>query len=165
HLVRVNNAGYSPKFTRIGLVKMDQLVDSFAINTIGPIMLTKALLTLLKKAAEANSAEPMGSNKAAVVNMSSILGSIAQNTDGGFYPYRCSKASLNMATKSMSIDFKNDGILATCVHPGWVQTDMGGANAPMSVEDSCGHLVKFIDNLSEEHNGGYFQYDGKALPW
>ncbi|XP_066142577.1 C-signal isoform X2 [Euwallacea fornicatus] len=163
--VLFNNAGYSPKSTRINFVKADQLAETFAINTIGPIMLTKALMPLLKQAATTNEKESLGSKRAAVINMSSVLGSIALNSDGGLYPYRCSKAAINMATKSLSADLKNDGILVTCVHPGWVKTDMGGSNAPMDIETSCSSLVEFITNLTEKHNGGFFQWDGKELQW
>jgi len=163
--VLFNNAGSSPKSTRIQFVKAEQLTETFLVNTIGPILLTKALIPQLKKAALINRDKPMGSDKAAVVNMTSVLGSIALNNDGGLYPYRCSKAALNMATKSLSSDLKNDDILVTCVHPGWVKTDMGGSNAPMSIDSSCSSLVTFIQNINEKHNGGFFQWDGKALKW
>lgn len=163
--VLFNSAGYSPKSTRIQFVKAEQIAETFAINTIGPIMLTKALIPSLQKASLTNKDKPLGSEKAAVINMTSILGSIALNDNGGLYAYRCSKAAVNMATKSLSIDLKKDGIVVTCVHPGWVKTDMGGGNAPMSVDSSCAGLVKFIANLNESHSGGFFQWDGKPLQW
>lgn len=163
--VLFNNAGYSPKSTRIQFVKADQLAETFAVNTIGPIMLTKALIPLLKKASLSNKSKPAGCEKAAIINMTSILGSIALNDNGGVYAYRCSKVATNMATKSLSIDLKNDGIVVTSVHPGWVKTDMGGSNAPMSVESCCSSLVEFIRNISERHNGGFFQWDGQELQW
>jgi hypothetical protein len=105
-----NNAGVSSKFTRIQLVKSEQMLEAFKVNTIGPIMLTKvqlykfqtvyfvifsifyqALLPLLKQAANNNSEGPLGAQKAVVINTTSVLGSIALNNDGGFFPYRCSK--------------------------------------------------------------------------
>lgn len=163
--VLFNNAGYSPKSTRINMVKAEQLAETFAINTIGPIMLTKALLPLLYRAAAKNVNAPISCSKAAVINMSSFLGSIELNKDGGLYPYRCSKAAINMATKSLSIDLKSQGVLVTCIHPGWVKTDMGGNNAPLSVDTSCSGIVKVIKELNEKHNGGFVQWDGKELPW
>ncbi|CAG9760053.1 unnamed protein product [Ceutorhynchus assimilis] len=152
----------------LGLVK--QLVKTkfspkYVIATCRNIENAKALLPVLKTAAANNADGALGSKKAAVINMTSILGSIAQNNDGGLYPYRCSKASINMATKSLSIDLIKDGILATCVHPGWVKTDMGGNGAPMTIDSSCCSLVQFVENLSEKHNGGFFQWDGKQLEW
>ncbi|XP_071557992.1 C-signal [Temnothorax nylanderi] len=164
--VLFNNAGISSKFTRLGLVKKQQITDGFLINTVAPIMLTKAFLPLLKTAAK-NSEDKTGLSvrKAAVINMTSILGSIAENNDGGFYPYRCSKAALNAATKSMSIDLKADGILVACLHPGWVRTDLGGSNAPMDVATSVCCILDTLNSLTEKQTGCFVQYDGKILPW
>ncbi|VEN59495.1 unnamed protein product [Callosobruchus maculatus] len=128
-------------------------------------MLTKALLPVLKKASELNKDLPLSSNRSAVINMSSILGSISANDNGGLYPYRCSKAALNMATKSLSIDLKKDGIIVTALHPGWVKTELGGPGAPMEVENSVASCLEVIRTLSNEHNGELYQWDGKRLDW
>ncbi|PBC30715.1 C-signal [Apis cerana] len=164
--VLYNNAGISTKFTRLGLVKEEQLIKQFYVNTIAPIMLTKAFLPLLKIASN-NFADKskMNINRAAVINMSSILGSIAENNEGGYYPYRCSKVALNAATKSMSIDLKQDGILVACFHPGWVRTDMGGNGAPMDIDTSVNNILKTLNTLTKKHTGCFIQYDGKILPW
>ncbi|KOB52140.1 Sniffer [Operophtera brumata] len=119
----------------------------------------------LKQASDANSDKPMGAQRAAIINMSSVLGSIAQNDQGGFYPYRCSKAALNAATKSMSLDLKKDQILVACMHPGWVKTDMGGKNAPLDVETSVEGIFNTILSLGEADTGKFLQYDGTELPW
>ncbi|XP_018566423.1 uncharacterized protein LOC108907291 [Anoplophora glabripennis] len=163
--VLFNNAGYSPKSTRINAVKTEQMMETYAVNVVGPLMLTKVLLPLLKRAADVNQNQTFGSSRSAVINMSSVLGSIGLNDIGGVYPYRCSKAAINMATKSLSIDLKKDGILVACIHPGWVKTDMGGSNAPMDVETSATGMIQIIRNLSETHNGGFYQWDGKQLEW
>lgn len=125
----------------------------------------QALVPLLKQAAEANASAPIGPTKACIVNMSSILGSIEANSDGGLYAYRTSKSALNSATKSMSIDLKGNGIMAVALHPGWVRTDMGGSKAPLSVEQSCAKMVQTVMGLGERQNGAFLQYDGKGLPW
>ncbi|CAD6206823.1 GSCOCG00010088001-RA-CDS [Cotesia congregata] len=161
--VLFNNAGVATKFSRIGMVKAEQLTETFLVNTVAPIMFTQAFLPLLKKAAEGK--QGLGVHRAAVVNMTSIIASIAENKMGGFYPYMCSKTALNAATKSMSIDLEHDGILVACMHPGWVKTDMGGANAPLDVESSCRDMVKTILGLSEKDNGAFLQHDGSTLPW
>lgn len=161
----INNAGITTKFTKLNLVKTEQLIDNLTVNTVAPIMLTKTLLPLLKKSADSNSDKPMGVQRAAVINMSSILGSIAQNDQGGFYPYRCSKAALNAATKSMSIDLKKDNILVASMHPGWVRTDMGGKNAHLDVPTSVEGIIKTIEKLGECDTGKFLQYDGTELPW
>ncbi|XP_003702515.2 SDR family oxidoreductase sniffer [Megachile rotundata] len=164
--VLFNNAGTSSKFTRLGLVKEEQLTETFFVNTVVPILLSKAFLPLLKTAANKyeNKSE-MNIHRSAIINMSSILGSIGDNTTGGFYPYRCSKAALNAATKSMSVDFKEDGILVTSLHPGWVRTDMGGNNAPMDVDTSISNIINTLNSLTEKHTGCFIQHDGKILPW
>ncbi|XP_034840004.1 C-signal [Maniola hyperantus] len=161
----INNAGVTTKFTKLNLVKAEQLLENLTINTIAPIMLTKALLPLLKQAAELNKDKPVSAYRAAVINMSSVLGSIAQNDQGGFYPYRCSKAALNAASKSMSIDLKKDQILVASMHPGWVKTDMGGKNAPLDVETSVSGIFNTVNKLGEADSGKFLQYDGTELPW
>lgn len=163
--VLFNNAGIATKSVRIGATKQQDLIDTFQTNTVAPIMLTKACLPLLKKASLVNEARSMGVSRAAIINMSSILGSIQLNTDGGMYAYRASKAALNAATKSMSIDLREQKILCVSLHPGWVRTDMGGNNAPLDVSTTTTQIVDTIYKLNESHNGGFYQYDGAQLPW
>ncbi|GBP63589.1 C-factor [Eumeta japonica] len=163
--VLINNAGVATKYTKLGLVKTEQMIDNLMVNTVAPIMLTKSLLPLLKQASVKNDEKPMSTERAAVINMSSILGSIAQNDQGGFYPYRCSKAALNAATKSMSIDLEKDKILVASMHPGWVRTDMGGQNAPLDIESSIRGIFDTLAKLGEKDTGKFYQYDGTELPW
>ncbi|XP_024946356.1 uncharacterized protein LOC107273264 isoform X3 [Cephus cinctus] len=164
--VLVNNAGISSKFARLNYVKEKQLTEAFMTNSVAPILLAKELLPLLKKAASnATDKKSMSVERAAIINMTSILGSITENDQGGFYPYRCSKAALNAATKSMSIDLKDDGILVVCLHPGWVRTDLGGKNAPIDVDTSIQGILSTLDTLTEAQTGCFLQYDGKMLPW
>lgn len=165
--VLFNNAGISPRssFHGIPKLKVSELMDTFEVNCVAPLMLTKAFLPLLKKAANHNKSLPVSPQRAAVINMSSILGSVALNNDGSLYHYRLTKTGLNNATKSMSVDFKPFGILALSMHPGWVKTDLGGPKAPMDVETSCKHMVQTILKLDEKSNGTFIQYDGKKLPW
>lgn len=123
------------------------------------------MIPLLKKASKSNATQPMGVQRAVIVNMSSILGSISENVQGGLYAYRSSKVALNMTTKSISVDLKNDQILCIAMHPGWVKTELGGAHAPMHIETSCQQMIQTIFGLNESHNGTFIQYDGKQLPW
>lgn len=165
--VLFNSAGISPRSSFLGLraLKSNELIDAYTVNCVAPLMLSKAFVPLLKKASKNNSKSELGISRAVIVNMSSILGSIASNTDGTLYHYRVTKSGLNAATKSLSIDLKNDGIMAVSMHPGWVKTDMGGEKAPLEIVDSCSNMVKTISNLKPSHNGGFIQYDGKELPW
>ncbi|XP_076244470.1 SDR family oxidoreductase sniffer [Calliopsis andreniformis] len=164
--VLFNNAGISPKFARLGLVKEEHLTQTLFVNTVVPILLSKALLPLLKTAANNyEDKSKMNVNRSAIINVTSLLGSISQNVQGGQYPYRCSKAALNAASKSMSIDLKEDGILVTSLHPGWVRTNMGGNSAPLDVDFSVSNMLNTLYSLTEEDTGCFIQYDGKTIPW
>ena len=162
--VLVNNAGIN---IRKGLenVTIDDLTKSFATNTIGPLMLTQSLLPLLKRAASCASSKSLGWERAAIINMSSVLGSISDNDGGGLYPYRCSKVALNAATKTLSIDLLKDGIIACAVHPGWVKTEMGGPRALITVDESVQGMLKLFASLNHDSNGGFFKYDGTVMKW
>ncbi|PSN52189.1 putative oxidoreductase [Blattella germanica] len=161
----INNAGILIQTQKLSNVTVDILTQHYVTNTVGPIMLTKAFVPLLKKAAKKNPDLPMGIAKSAVVNMSSVLGSVSLNTAGGYYGYRESKAALDIASRSISQDLKDDGILVTVLHPGWVKTDMGGPGADLTIEESVGNIVKTLHSLSEKHQSGFYRYDGKELQW
>jgi NAD(P)-dependent dehydrogenase (short-subunit alcohol dehydrogenase family) len=91
------------------------------------------------------------------------MGSIGDNSSGGSYGYRMSKAALNMFHKTFSIDFPQ--ITSLVIHPGWVQTDMGGANAPTSVEKSARGILRVIEKASPRDSGDFLDYEGDRLPW
>lgn len=112
-----------------------------------------------------NKSHEIGITRAAIINMSSILGSIESNDNGGGYAYRMSKSALNAATKSMSIDLRNDKILCVAMHPGWVRTDMGKSHAPLDVETCTETMLKTLWTMNESNNGTLMQYDGEILPW
>jgi NAD(P)-dependent dehydrogenase (short-subunit alcohol dehydrogenase family) len=75
------------------------------------------------------------------------------------------QAALNAVTRSLSIDLKNDGVMVISLHPGWVQTDMGGKQAPLKVEQSVSRILDTLMKLEDKHNGTFLQYDGSSLPW
>jgi NAD(P)-dependent dehydrogenase (short-subunit alcohol dehydrogenase family) len=122
-------------------LKANELMEAYSVNVVAPLMLSKAFWPLLKKASTANKSPSW------IINMSSVLGSIEMNKEGSLYHYRVTKSGLNAATKSLSIDLKNDGIMAVNMHPGWVKTDMGGPKAPLEIEDSCKKMVDTIFKL------------------
>lgn len=72
---------------------------------------------------------------------------------------------MNAATKSMSVDLKDDGILVTCVHPGWVKTDMGGPNAKITVDDCVDGIIRTLKTLTDKDTGSFVNYNGDRLPW
>jgi NAD(P)-dependent dehydrogenase (short-subunit alcohol dehydrogenase family) len=161
----INNAGISSKLVPLKNATVEEFHNSLQVNFLGPVLLTQALLPHLEKASSNASSAPKGIERAAVVNITAIMGSIGGNDAGGMNPYRCSKAALNAATKSMSVEFKRSGILAIAVHPGWVKTSMGGPRAPLEVEQGVAGVVNLLQNLNETHNGKFLQYDGSTLPW
>ena len=162
----VNNAGVSPGLTRFASVTPEQMSDTFNVNVIAPLMLTKALVKEMKYPDD-GAADRFLLKKPLIVNMGSILGSIAENDRGGVYPYRVSKAALHMLTKNFALDLAGSGTNAICVHPGWLRTRRGGEHAPASVEDGGRGI---IDNLllnfcEEKHNGNLFDYQGGKVAW
>ena len=84
---------------------------------------------------------------------------------GSLYPYRCSKIALNMAMKNLSIDLKEDEILVTSIHPGWVKTDMGGQDGLLDAETSVKFMKETMSNMTKENQGSFVNYDGTSLPW
>lgn len=139
-----------------GLEQHDQerMLDYFNVNAMGPLRLARALLPNLR-----------AGDRKLIVNITSKMGSIEANESGGSYGYRASKAALNMITKNLSIELADEGFTCLVIHPGWVQTDMGGPNAPLSSEESITSVLGVIMNANPEFNGRFFNYDGTSLPW
>jgi NAD(P)-dependent dehydrogenase (short-subunit alcohol dehydrogenase family) len=150
----VNNAGIFG--SRQSLAEMDfaDLARTFDTNALGTLRVTLALLSHLRR----------GSVRK-IVNISSKVGSIADNTTSGYYGYRMSKAALNIATKNLAIDLREEKFTVLAVHPGWVQTAMGGPNAPTTIEESVQGLMREIDRRGLEDSGAFFDFTGNALPW
>ncbi|XP_072163842.1 C-signal-like [Diadema setosum] len=149
--VLINNAGiYSTKSYED--VSRELLTAIMDINVISPMRITQAFLPLLRQASKRSTMKQLSFEQAAIINISSGYGSIAEST-GGHAGYRESKAALNMFTKSLSLGLKKDGILVTSLCPGWVQTDMGGPYASRTPQDSVSSLLKICSQLSDKENG------------
>ncbi|XP_029008834.1 C-factor isoform X2 [Betta splendens] len=131
-----------------------------------------AFLPLLRQAASrggAGGSRSMSIQRAAVINISSVLGSLELNwkaeTFNKWYPYKASKCALNMVSRCMALDLEADGILCMAIHPGWVRTDMGGCEAPLSPEESISSTLSVIGGLTEKDHGSFLDYTGEVLPW
>ena len=131
----------------------DGWLDTFAVNTLGPVRLAAAVADNLKAGTEKK-----------LVAITSQMGSIADSS-GGVYAYRSSKAALNMAFRGVALELKPAGITAIVMHPGWVQTDMGGKNAPTTPEKSIAGMRQVIAALTPADAGTFRTFDGKTLPW
>ncbi|KAL6480683.1 hypothetical protein MHYP_G00117160 [Metynnis hypsauchen] len=155
--------------TDLNTVTRDTMMKTFECNTVAPLFVTKAFLPLLKTAAAAGQGSEMGVHRSAVVNISSLLGSVQLNWGEGAsfktYAYRVSKSGLNMVTRCLATAVELEGTLCVAVHPGWVRTDMGGPEAPLSPEESISSVLSVISGLTEKDHGEFLDYFGKKLPW
>jgi len=152
----INNAGIYPDSDKNGFGHTDyaEWIQAFRINTMAPL-----------KMAEKFAAQVACSEQKTIVTITSKMGSIADNGSGGSYLYRTSKAAVNMVMKSLAIDLKPIGITAVVFHPGWVKTDMGGADALISAEQSVSGIRQVISGLTPADSGKFFGYDGQVIPW
>lgn len=146
----VNNAGILER-TSLDQLDYDSMERQFRVNSIAPLRLTAALRTHLAAGSK-------------VFIITSRMGSIDDNDSGGSYGYRMSKAAVNMAGKSLSLDLKDAGIAVFLLHPGWVSTDMtGGTGIP--VEESAKGLIERMDTLNITQTGSFWHQEGYELPW
>lgn len=153
--VLVNNAGVFPQSGGLEALDWDMMRQGFEINTLGPLQVSIALLGCLR-----------AGGRRVIANISTQMGSIGDNTSGGSYAYRASKAALNMVTRSMAHDLSGEGFTAMVIHPGWVQTDMGGPNAKITTEQSVSGMIALLDAATPDtHSGRFFAWSGGELPW
>ena len=152
----LNNAGLYGLEERQSLGRVDvaewqrvMMVDVFA-----PLKLVENLIDNL-----------VLSERPVVGNLSSKMGSMADNTSGGIYLYRSAKAALNAVSKSLAVDLRARGILVVALHPGWVKTDMGGPNALIPVDVSVTGLRRVIAGLTPADSGRFLAFDGRNVPW
>jgi len=151
----INNAGIMDRdSSSIENIDFDSVERVLEVNTIGPMRVTQALLGNLRS----------GSSKQ-IVHITSGLGSIENNTRGGFLGYRESKAALNMFNRSLAAELGDEGFTCVVMSPGWVQTDMGGAGATLTPGESIAGMKNVIGGLTVEDNGTYQSWDGEILPW
>ena len=151
--VVINNAGvYGPRTTG-NPVDRDGWHTTFATNVMGPMDVALAVKPCLER------------SRGVLANITSRMGSIADNDSGGSHIYRSSKAALNAAMKSIAIDWQNTGVTVLLLHPGWVETDMGGPNALISADTSVRGLMSVIGRAKLEDSGSFFNYLGDSLPW
>ncbi|MFP2929741.1 SDR family oxidoreductase [Pyxidicoccus sp. 3LG] len=152
--VLINNAGVPGLWCALADVDYADMARTFAINAMGPLRVTSALLPALRRGAARK-----------VAHVSSNMGSVANNTEGGAYAYRMSKTALNMGVRTLANDLRAEGFVTVALHPGWVQTDMGGPQAPLPAQDSVRGLLRIIDGMGPEHSGRFLDYQGAELPW
>jgi len=149
--ILVNNAGLLSDESLDDL-DFDRMRRQFEINSLGPLRVTAALRRNLGTG-----------SKVAIVT--SRMGSIEDNTSGGRYGYRMSKAAVNMAGRSLTHDLRPDGIAVVILHPGFVRTEMTGNTGLIDPPESAAGLIARIDELTLETSGGFRHANGELLPW
>ena len=148
----VNNAGVLHSGERFGHIEQAILEDSLRTNAVGPFLLAQALAPLLADGSR-------------IANISSQLGSIGNTTRFGTPSYDISKAAQNMASVLLARALEERGIVVLALHPGWVQTEMGGANAQVAPADAVIGLLQVIDAATPMQSGTFLDWRGEALPW
>ena len=153
--VLINNAGiYGPRQASLGQLKTADWEQVMLVDLIAPMILTQALMPALRQG-----------NDKRIAFLSSMMGSIADNSSGGSYLYRSAKAGLNQAVKSLAVDLARERFVVLPLHPGWVQTDMGGPNALIDTPTSVRGLLQRIQTAGVAESGTFLNYDGKTIAW
>jgi len=147
----INNAGIL-RDESLGSLDLDSIRQQFETNTLGPLRVTEALAGQLQDGGK-------------IALISSRMGSVADNTSGGRYGYRMSKAALNIAGVSLAHDLKPRGIAVAILHPGLVATDMIGGHGDISPDQAAERLAARIDELNLENSGSFWHSNGERLPW
>ncbi len=151
--VLINNGGVFPHLHKVEELDFDAMLDAYAVNSVGPMRLIKMLLGCVRRA-----------DGGKIVNISTQMASLA-GANGGSYAYRSSKAALNMLTRTLALELKDEGIPCLALHPGWVQTRMGGEQAPLQPEESIAGMLRVIDGLTMAQSGAFLDYKGDSVPW
>lgn len=147
----INNAGV---LGRDSLKEWDPntIEHQFRVNALGPLLVTQCFLEQLKKGSK-------------VVHITSRMGSMSDNSSGGYYGYRMSKAALNAAGVSMANDLKEQGIVVALLHPGYVQTEMVSYGGDISADVAASKMIDRIEQLTLENSGSFWHSNGETLPW
>ena len=149
----INCAGaYPEESSQFTQISRDDLQMGFEANTYSAVFTTQACLPALLR-----------SKSAKAISITSLMGSIEDNTSGGSYAYRMSKAALNMFKKCLAVGHPK--ITAVVLHPGWVKTDMGGDAAPTTIEESVDGMMNVISKLTLKDSSRFFDFEGEQIPW
>uniref|UniRef100_A0A8B9GTF1 Zgc:110339 n=1 Tax=Astyanax mexicanus TaxID=7994 RepID=A0A8B9GTF1_ASTMX len=164
----INNAAIHIN-SDLNSVTRDAMMKTFESNTVAPLFVTKVTDILGKLTKSARDQISF-----IVIVTSNIYNFIFYHKHctrmlGSKTMYFCCivpvKSGLNMVTRCLATDLESDGILCTVLHPGWVRTDMGGPDAPLSAEESISSLLSIISGLTDKDHGEFLDYTGKKIPW
>lgn len=147
----INNAGLLHD-EQLGSIDFDSIRTQMEVNAYGPLRVTEALLANISQGGK-------------IANITSRMGSIADNDSGGRYGYRASKAALNAFGKSLAVDLKPRGIAVAQLHPGYVKTRMVNFGGMIEPSEAAAGLAARIEKLNLENTGSFWHSNGEALPW
>jgi len=151
----INNAGvYGSVGNQFGQTDEQDWLKTFQINTIGPLKMMESFVGNLESGQEKK-----------IATLTSKMASMDDNTSGGSYIYRSSKAALNAVIKSTSIDLKEKNIISLAMHPGWVRTDMGGPSGEIDAHESVANMFSIIEAATLNESGSFYDIDGTVIPW
>lgn len=151
----INNAGIiGQRETKLNDICLEQMAQVLDVNVYGTIRATRVFLPFLRKG-----------EKKQIVNISSLMGSISDNSSGRYSGYRVSKAGVNMLTRNLGHELGEQGFTVVALHPGWVQTDMGGPAAPLNATDSVRSMIRAFQGKTVKDTGGFFDRFGKVIPF
>ncbi len=150
-----NNAGiFGPENQAFGDTDPEKWLQVMRTNVVAPLKMIEAFVD-----------QVAASRRRIVASMGSMMGSIGDNSSGGYYIYRSSKAAVHMVMKSLAVDLRERGIVSVVFHPGWVRTDMGGPQAPTMPAESAAGLYRVLTGLTPDDTGRLLTYEGESLPW
>ena len=151
----INNAGVADGRWR-NLTEIDDkwALEVIDINALGPVRVVKSLYEKLQHDSLTN-----------VAMVSSLMASIDDCHMGRSYAYRASKTALNMFSMAMKNELADSEISLMIMHPGWVETDMGGTNAPLSTKESVNGIMQRIAEQNMSMSGRYVEFDGSPIEW
>ncbi|MDT8420239.1 MAG: SDR family oxidoreductase [Desulfuromonadales bacterium] len=147
----INNAGILQDES-LGSIDFDSLRLQMEVNAFAPLRISEALLPNFRAGSK-------------IANITSRMGSIADNDSGGRYGYRASKAAFNALGRSMAVDLKERGIAVAQLHPGFVKTRMVNFGGLISPEEAVAGLVRRIEDLNLSNSGSFWHSNGEELPW
>lgn len=150
----INNAGTMGGVDPLATVDVVDVMRTFEVNAVAPLLVTRALLPSLTKSAHAWA-----------VHISTKMASLEDNTSGGYYAYRMSKVALNMMSRSLAVDLAGQGVSSIVVHPGWVKTAMGGPNARLEIDEAASAILATLAALDRSASGTFIDLRGRPIAW